>query len=213
MSILELRILPPLAIARLGSSPEPLENYDLVVEDPLGYRGIRPCETLRVDPATGELEAYTPDTIRFRDGDKIRPVAPFLEVFARTGADVLEPLTVDLLKAESLSPSDLRWTVKLGNIKAYRRTGDENDKILATASFGDHAVHPLEGMCANFLPGKTLPLGSAQFIKPSAQFPEIRLRYTPAKGLVYGASAERTSSDAPNGPPRKGPRARRPDHL
>ena len=205
MSILELRILPPLAIARLGSSPEPLENYDLVVEDPLGYRSIRPCETLRVDPATGELEAYTPDTIRFRDGDKIRPVAPFLEVFARTGADVLEPLTVDLLKAESLSPSDLRWTVKLGNIKAYRRTGDENDKILATASFGDHAVHPLEGMCANFLPGKTLPLGSAQFIKPSAQFPEIRLRYTPAKGLVYGASAERTSSDAPNGPPEKDP--------
>ena len=86
----------PLAIARLGSSPEPLENYDLVVEDPLGYRTIRPCETLRVDPATGELEAYTPDTIRFRDGDKIRPVAPFLEVFAphrrrRAGAPYRRP--------------------------------------------------------------------------------------------------------------------------
>ena len=38
MSILEIRILPPLAIARLGSSSEPLENYDLVVEDPLGHR-------------------------------------------------------------------------------------------------------------------------------------------------------------------------------
>jgi hypothetical protein len=201
MSILEIRILPPLAIARLGSSSEPLENYDLVVEDPLGHRTIRPCETLRVDRATGEIaEAYTPGEIRFRDGDRIRPVAPFLEVFARTGADVLEPLTQDLLKAEGLGPEHLRWTVTLGNIKAFRRTDDVDDKILATASFSDHAPHPLEGECANFLPGKCLPLGSVQYIKPTPAFPEIRLRYTPAAGLVYGASARRITGDGPDGP-------------
>jgi hypothetical protein len=202
MSILEIRILPPLAIARLGSSSEPLENYDLVVEDPLGHRTIRPCETLRVDRATGEIaQAYTPREIRFRDGDRIRPVAPFLEVFARTSADVLEPLTQDLLKAEGLGPEHLRWTVTLGNIKAFRRTDDVDDKILATASFSDHAPHPLEGECANFLPGKRLPLGSVQYMKPTPAFPEIRLRYTPAAGLVYGAKPERITGDGPKRDP------------
>jgi hypothetical protein len=201
MAILELRILPPLAVARLGSSPEPLENYELVVEDPLGYRRIEPAETLRVDRASGEVvEAYTPRDIRFRDGDRIRPVAPFLEVFARTSEDVLEPLTVELLKAEGLRPGDLRWTVSLGNIKAFRRTGDVNDKVLAIAQFSDHEHHPLEGECANFLPGKTLPLGSARYIKPSPDFPEIRLRYTPAAGLVYGANAQRITAAGPGGP-------------
>jgi hypothetical protein len=83
VSILELRILPPLAIGRLGSSSEPLENYELVVKDPLGHRIIESAETLRIDPATGEVgEAYVPDRpVRFRDGPHIRPVAPFLEVF------------------------------------------------------------------------------------------------------------------------------------
>ena len=126
-----------------------------MVEDPLGYRKIQPSETLRIDPATGEIiKAYTPSSIQFRDGDRIRPVAPFLEVFARTGEDLLEPLTLDLLRTEGLAPEDLRWTVTLGNIKAFRRTGDVNDKILAEASFSDHAPHPLEGECANFVAGK-----------------------------------------------------------
>lgn len=200
MTILEIRILPPLAVARLGSSSEPLENYELVIDQPLDHRSIAPSETLRVDRATGEIvEAYVPSEIRFRDGDRIRPVAPFLEVFARTGPDVLEPLTVDLLQAEGLSPEDLRWTVTLGNVKAFRRTGDVDDKITATASFSDHARYPLEGQCKNFLTGKTLPLGIAQYIKPTKAFPEIRLRYTPAAGLVYGASARRATADDSNG--------------
>jgi hypothetical protein len=201
MSILELRILPPLAIARLGSSPEPLENYELVVEDPLGYRKIEPTETFLVDRATGEIvEAYTPREIRFRDLDRIRPVAPFLEVFARTSDDVLEPLTIELLKAEGIEPEDLRWSVTLGNIKAFRRTGDANDRIVAVAHFSDHRAHPLDGECENFLKGKTLPLGSARYIKPTREFPEIRLRYTPAAGLVYGANAKRITGYGPDGP-------------
>ncbi|MDB5579860.1 MAG: hypothetical protein JWR80_5036 [Bradyrhizobium sp.] len=201
MTILEIRILPPLAVARLGSSSEPLENYELEVDQPLDHRRIRPAETLRVDRATGEIaEAYVPREIRFRDDDRIRPVAPFLEVFARTGPDVLEPLTVDLLQAEGLLPGDLRWNVTLGNVKAFRRTGDADDKIIATASFSDHGRYPLEGQCKNFLAGKTLPLGIAQYIKPTKSFPEIRLRYTPAAGLVYGASARRATADGPNGP-------------
>jgi hypothetical protein len=201
MTILEIRILPPLAISRLGSSSEPLENYELVVDEPLGHRKIVPAETLRVDPVTGTIsEAYTPKEILFRDGDRIRPVAPFLEVFARTSPDSLEPLTVGLLKSHGFSAADVRWTVTLGNIKAFRRTNDPNDKIIACASFNDHARHPLQGLCKNFIAEKTLPLGSAQYIKPTELFPEIRLRYTPAAGLVYGASDRRATADTPNGP-------------
>ena len=38
-------------------------------------------------------------TLEFKRAGKIRPVAPFLEVFAVTDKDKLVPLTVDLLQA------------------------------------------------------------------------------------------------------------------
>src|SRR5580658_6936099 len=98
MTIVGLSILPPLAIGRLGSSPEPLENYELEIPaDGLGFRRIVPAETLYVDPATGAVaRAATPERIEFRDGDRIRPVAPFLEVFAHMDDGSLKPLTLGL---------------------------------------------------------------------------------------------------------------------
>jgi hypothetical protein len=195
MAITEIRILPPLAIARLGDSETPVEAYDLEVPNnkPLGFRQIVPRETLRVDPRTGEIaEAYVPDRIRFKDGNAVRPVAPFLEVFARIDGGELEPLTAGMLEAEGLSPRDVKWTVHVANIKIFRRTRDEADKIEARIDrIADHEAHALEGECANFLPHKRLPLGSVRYIRPTPRFPEIRLRYTPAKGLVYGASTKR----------------------
>jgi len=69
--------------------------------------------TLEIDPVSGAVtRAYTPDTIRFKDEDLVRPVAPFLELFAQTSEDTLEPLTLDLLAAEGLGPQDVYWTVK-----------------------------------------------------------------------------------------------------
>src|SRR5262249_51195637 len=197
MSILELRILPPLAIARLGSSDEPLENYELELPaGGLGFRRIAPARTLYVDAASGEIaDARDPPVISFRDGDRIRPVAPFLEVYARTADDVFEPLTLDLLRRNGLAPETVRWTVEVGNIKAFRRTGDPGDKAIAKVAFSDHAVHALDATAANFLPGKVLPLGSARYIKPNGRFPGIRLRFTPAKGLIYGASETRIEID------------------
>ena len=55
----EIRLLPPLAISRLGDSPEPVNNYDLVIPDdqPLGYRQIVPAPTLVVDEASGKITA------------------------------------------------------------------------------------------------------------------------------------------------------------
>lgn len=204
MSILELRILPPLAISRLGAASEPLEAFELQTDPqkPLDYRQIVPCPSFKVDKKTGEIAGvYTPEKIRFKDENKkIRPVAPFLEVFVRTSdaPETLQPLTIDLLKKEKLSLKNLHWEIDLGNIKIFRRTGNPNDKILAHLTVTDHAHHPMLGQCANFLPKKTLPLGHVQFIKPTADFPEIRLRYTPAGGLVYGTRRQRNFVNANN---------------
>jgi hypothetical protein len=195
VAILELRILPPLAIARLGSSPEPLEAFDLLPPDdsPLGYRVIAPQPTFIVDEATGEIvKEYTPERVSFKDGaGRVRPAAPFLEVFARTSddEDALVSLTPDLLERHGSSLGALSWTVAVSNIKIFRRTGQDGDKIVARLGpITSHERLPLSGHCENFLPGRVLPLGSVQFIKPSILHPEVRLRFTPATGAVYGTN-------------------------
>lgn len=187
--IAEIRILPPFAIARLGSSIEPMDNYELKITDPIGVRQIVPAETFLVDRQTVELTAFTPEKVNFRDGKgNIRPIAPFLEVWTRfDGDDELVPLTSGILAKAGLAPEDLKWSVEVANIKAFRRTGDENDKIAAQAAgFSNHEPQPLKGLCENFLEGKSIPLGVVQYIKPTDAFPEIRLRFTPAAGYVYG---------------------------
>lgn len=200
--IIELRILPPFAIARLGSSPEPMDNYDLNIEDPIGRRQIQAAETLLINRETGDVKAKRPPfEVRFRDEKhRIRPIAPFLEVWARfDGETELVPLTTKLLSSIKLAPDDVKWKVHVANIKAYRRTGDLNDRIEAeTALFSDHAAHELLGRCNNFFEGKTIPLGSAQYVKPSKEFPEIRLRFTPAAGCVYGPPPDPGEEDDPN---------------
>ncbi len=188
--IKELRILPPIAIGRLGSAPEPLDNY--TVEDdpdrPLGYRRIKPAGTLIVG-RDGEIkEIRTPEQIEFKQGGRIRPVAPFLELFALTDDDRLAPLTLDLLGRLNLSPKDIKWRVRVANRKIVRRTGSDNDLVAAdTGWFSSHKKKQLEGHSENFISSKAfVSFGHAQFIKPNAAFPEIRLRFTPAEGLIYG---------------------------
>lgn len=201
MPILELRILPPMAIGRLGEASEALEAFELHIDPhkPQDYRRIVPCESFEVDHSSGAIvRSYVPTRIRFKDDNrKVRPVAPFLEVFARTSdaPDDLVPLTTDLLTANGLSLDNLHWNVALGNIKLYRRTGNVNDQIHATLSgLKNHGRHAILGRCENFIDGKTLPLGFIQFIRPTSAFPQIRLRYTPAGGLVYGSSLVRYKS-------------------
>src|SRR5438445_293602 len=191
MPIKELRILPPFAIGRFGSSTTPLEAYEVKVrdDDRLGFRQICPAVTLKIDASGAVSEAYTPERIKFRDGDNIRPVAPFLEVFAWTSDDTLEPLTLGLLEAEGLGPDALRWSVEVGNLKVFRQTGNADDKVIATTGkFNDHDIHELRGGSQHFQPGKKIRFGSVRYIRPTKNFPEVRLRFTPGQGLVYGAN-------------------------
>ena len=199
--IRELRILPPLAIARFGGAATPMDNYDAVVdpERPLGYRALRPAPTFRVDDATGAIaEEFVPAEVAFREDGRVRPVAPFFELWALTDDGELQPLTTQLLADEGAAAGDVRWHVEVANLKAARRTGNVNDRITAASGpFSDHDSHALSGTCEHFWPGKTIPLGHVRYIRPTPEHPEIRLRFTPAAGHVYGAS--RTAP--PAGPP------------
>jgi hypothetical protein len=190
MSIRELRILPPYAIARMGSAPEPLDSYTIELDphDPLGFRRIRGARTLIVDEESGQIAAErTPRDLEFRMDGKIRPVAPFLEVWAVTDDDDLQPLTLGLLESHGLSPSDVSWRVSVANRKVERRTSDPNDAVFAqTKQFSSHEPQQLTGRCKNFVKGGVIEFGSARYIKPTKTFPEIRLRFTPATGLIYG---------------------------
>src|SRR6185436_9068455 len=133
-TLVEIRILPPLAIARLGSSPDPMDNFDLAIDDPLGARHIRPAETLVVDAASAEIQRKPPPfVVQFRDADgRIRPVAPFFEVWTRLkGAASLVPLTTDLLAQAGLTTEAIGWSVVVANTKAFRRTADPKDRVEA----------------------------------------------------------------------------------
>lgn len=203
MKIIDLRILPPIAIGRLGSSDTPLDAFDLKVlkEKPLDFRLIDPQLSLKIDPVTGHIESYHPEKIVFKDAkdinDKqgtVRPAAPFLEVFAITdeNPEILVPLTTNLLNEVGLSVKEISWHIDIGNIKIFRRTQCLEDKIDAKIeNITSHERIQVLGKCENFRKGKTLPLGHVQFIQPSEQFPGIRLRYTPAAGKVYGTSEKR----------------------
>ena len=95
--IKEIRILPPLALGRFGSSAEPMHNYETVVTPGTGFRELRPAETLLLNPSTGDIVAKeTPPAVRFKDGaGRVKPVCPFLEIWARFDDEAeLRPLTL-----------------------------------------------------------------------------------------------------------------------
>jgi hypothetical protein len=201
MSIKALRILPPIAIGRLGSASEPLVAYEIEAdpEHPLDIPRIKGAKTFRVDRATGKIvDAFIPEVVSFKEvragetTEHIRPVAPFLEVWARVEGDEWVPLTLDLLSENRLKPADVQWQVTVANRKVARRTANPDDEVSAqTPSFSTHQAQPLRGHCRNFVNGDaSIDLGQVQFIKPTAKHPEIRLRFTPAQGKIYGPKLE-----------------------
>ncbi|MDJ0573071.1 MAG: hypothetical protein QNJ53_29090 [Pleurocapsa sp. MO_192.B19] len=99
--LLDIYFLPPMAIARVGNSDVPLENY--AWDEDSQIHGacrtiIRPRCTFRVR-LNGGLEPYLPREIQFKDEGKIRPVAPFFELWADILSDSqdINQVPVDLL--------------------------------------------------------------------------------------------------------------------
>src|SRR5882757_281953 len=154
MTIRELRILPPLAFGRLGSG-DPMDNYT-AEDDPkslLNWRVLKPQPTFEVDPGSGRIKRqFVPKSVEFKTGKSIRPVAPFLEIFAVTDDNALVPLTLKLLTRHGLDARAISWRATVANRKVVRRTGNPDDLVLAdTKWFKGHKPRRLEGHCDNFI--------------------------------------------------------------
>jgi hypothetical protein len=195
----EVWLLPPLGIARLGPSPIPCPNFQWGPND-VGPRGtgkttILPAETLHV-AQDGTITAGVPEAVSFRDEVGIRPVCTFFELHGRWtegGQEATGPITVSLLNQAGISIGDVTWTVDVANMKAYHMTLVDGDKIAAHLELrGDETTRrPLMGHSPPDAPQPLvhddvpLPLGSVQVTKTTADFPELRLLFTPAAGHVY----------------------------
>ncbi len=187
MTIKKIVILPPLAFARFGSHPEPVASYTLedpAPDEPLGHRKIKPEPTLIVSQ-TGDILREDPNPeIQFKEKDKVRPVAPFFELWGELHDGRFVHLTEKELKKQD---AHVEWRVEVANRKVFRRTRSKSDIVsVSTKWFGDHDVQELKGKCRNFVAGGFVKFGTVRYIQPNQQYPEIRLRFTPGAGLIYG---------------------------
>lgn len=221
---------PPMAIARVGRSPEPMDAYGWAIdENP--HRGVQtkivPALSLRLSSETGDghwphkLVAEMPDRITFKDAKgRIRPVAPFFEVWARVqdddGSIVAVPLTKSLLTARKADLSDLVFTVDAGNRKAQSRTKLASCAAIAHVIFAADCYAPqrLDAISPNargqvplVRPDAPLPLGTVQtFVanddNPSCQtrLDQIRLRFTPGSGDTFGPPDATVATASPRPP-------------
>jgi hypothetical protein len=208
----EIYFLPPLAIARVGGSETPLDSFVWQTDQTIhGVRStvIRPQLSFEV-LADGSLRPYQPNAIQFRDRGLLRPVAPFFELWVKLRKRGCNPLTSALLERLGGSLDSVEYTVTVANRKAQRRTGSAACAYIAWASVvaSDHGRKPLQAF-SPYSPGQEplvfkdhpIPLGHFQAIKPirrSAQnrledlkvmnvdLGTLRVRFTPARGEVYG---------------------------
>jgi hypothetical protein len=204
---------PPLAIARLGGADTPMDSY-VWREDPTVHGAARnviePAVSFEVLP-DGSLSPFVPSVIRFRDQGRLRPVAPFLELWARIehgaqdagsdapapGTEAEVPLTGALLTQVGAGLSDVVYGVRVANRKAARRTGDESNGFSAGVQVqGDDVTPrpllasspPRPGGAPLVLPEHPVPLGCFQVIRPVAgqvgpvDLDVLRVRFTPARG-------------------------------
>ena len=192
---------PPVAVARLGASDTPVDAY-VWREDPSlhggGLTALAPALSLRVED-DGTVTPYRATDLVFRDGDQLRPVAPFLELWVEQADGTAGPLTATLLAELGGTLDDVNYTVEAANRKAERRTMDVSCGFAATVQF-DHATFAAVDLLASspgpaplVSPERPVPLGRIQPLRPRADPPGqatlrdiLRLRFTPAKGLVYG---------------------------
>jgi hypothetical protein len=227
--VLGIHFRPPLAIARVGGSDTPLEGFTWTY-DRTTYGAhrtvIRPTVTFEVR-ADGSLRPYVPVSIQFRDRGLLRPVAPFFELWAsvQSGAngEVDErPLTTGLLRRLGASTDAVAYTITVANRKAQRRAGSAACAYIAAASASASdwqrkallAFSPHEpGEEPLVAQDRPIPLGYFQAIKPGANASAeldlsiLRVRFTPARGNVYGPPEAVTAPASPLEPGEDAPPA------
>jgi hypothetical protein len=194
-------IAPPLAFARVGPSSTPCDAFMWGASDlspkGTGQTTLVPTLTFTVAP-DGALSAHVPDRIVFRDSEGIRPVAPFFELHGEwtdaSGAEASGPLTPALLASWGATPADVSWSVHIANLKAYHYTREPGDRVEAKVTVrGDEHTRvallgfsPVDAAAPLIGAARPLPMGAVQAPAPSAEYPELRLRFYPPRGRIYG---------------------------
>ena len=207
MVIESVWLAPPIAVARLGSSEVVCGNFEWAPTDVepggTGKTTLRAVDGLDLDadgtprnvPATGEVifkDQAADGTWRFR------PVCPYFELHGRWthGGETSEgPITKTVLDDLGIEPGLVSWRIRLANLKAYQFTLSEGDRLTCDETVpGDRtdrvplALAATQGDAATrILPnGVAIPVGAVQVARPTNEFPELRMRFYPPKGLVYG---------------------------
>ena len=207
---------PPMAIARVGRAKKPMVAYRWKVdENP--HRGVQTMiePALTLEPvsvsANGhpphQLELSKPDKVTFKDRKgRVRPVAPFFELWARLqdekGELFVMPVSEAFLEARRVRLRDLHFTVTAANRKAQARTKLASCAAIAHKEFraDQFKLHKLdaisphtEGEVPLVRPDAPLRLGNVQTFKANAsdyncwhRLDQIRLRFTPGKGDSIG---------------------------
>lgn len=222
---------PAVAIARLGASSTPQDSFSWGPEaNPRAGAdtALRPEWTLDIQP-DGSVVPRIPDRLTFRDGDLIRPVCPYFEIWAWLGEPQSDrstwsavPLTPSLLQAHGLKTSDVLVRFEAINAKASRR---RNNPALRFGTFPplDLRANQLTpapilgvsppGTLNPMVPaGRNIPLGSLRFIRSTPQPASgtvkwsdevnveiLRFRYTPPPGRFYGPPSSADTRPAGGG--------------
>ncbi|MFB7950510.1 hypothetical protein ACFC6L_37075, partial [Kitasatospora phosalacinea] len=151
-----LWLQPPLAIARLGPSPVPCDNYRWGPSDlrphGTGKTTVVPAPTLDLAPdgtLTERPPDPDPDRLVFKDEHGWRPVCPYFELHGSWTVDGTPrsgPITREVLAGFGLGLADVHWQVAVANHKAHHYTGRSGDRIEARAEVrgDDHTRHPLD---------------------------------------------------------------------
>jgi hypothetical protein len=211
-SIEEIFFLPPMAVARLGGSDIPLASFTWV-EDPTlhgaGLTVISPAITLEV-LSDGSVRPLLPASIQFRDGRLLRPVAPFFELWLRSNGRE-QAVTLKWLQDNGGSLASVQYDMTAANRKAARRTGDPACAYSTSIQVGggDHTQHALLAFSSGdeplVLTTTPIPLGHFQVIRPTpitamgVDLSVLRVRFTPARGQVYGPPSVTRGADPDNG--------------
>lgn len=220
--------IPPMAVARVGGSPTPVDSYEWHIDrnsHGAATTVVRPAVTLDVAD-DGTVTSRLPADIRFKDDNgAIRPVAPFFELWATVqdseSGEVTEvPVTAALLEQHDLGMEDLHFEVTAANRKAERRTSSPTCAFIGRVEVNgaDHRPHTLDAVSPH-TPGEVplvpadhpIPLGTIRVINPSGNLPPVddngvdtstvRVRFTPPTGQVYGppSTTEAPASPVPPG--------------
>src|SRR4051812_13330328 len=181
--LVEVFFLPPMAIARVGSSPTPVDNYEWTESvDVSGAPAtiVVPAVSLHVQ-GDGTVAPYMPERIVFRDGDDgpIRPLAPFFEVWAKLqsvdGGTYERALNSELLGKLGVGIEDITFEITAANRKVERRTGDPSCSFVARELFNgaDHRRRELRAFSPHtsgqeplVLPDNPIPVGWLQVMRP-----------------------------------------------